>query len=56
MTSTVSDRVQALQREFELLEAKQLEVGEQMAVLVAQQVVLAEKCRIIKQSMIELLK
>ena len=34
MTSTVSDRVQALQREFELLEAKQLEVGEQMAVLV----------------------
>lgn len=56
MTSTVSDRVQALQREFELLEAKQLEVGEQMAVLVAQQVVLAEKCRIIKRSMMELLK
>ena len=56
MTSTVSDRVQALQREFELLEAKQLDVGEQMAVLVARQVVLAEKCRIIKQSMMELLK
>lgn len=56
---TVSDKVRAvaaLQKEFELLEAKQLEVGEQMAVLVAQQVVLAEKCRIIKQSMMELLK
>ena len=56
---TVSDKakaVMALQKEFELLEAKQLDVGEQMAVLVAQQVVLAEKCRIIKQSMMELLK
>ena len=56
---TVSDKaraVVALQKEFELLEAKQLDVGEQMAVLVAQQVVLAEKCRIIKQSMMELLK
>lgn len=56
---TVSDKakaVMALQKEFELLEAKQLEVGEQMAVLVAQQVVLAEKCRIIKRSMMELLK
>ena len=55
----VSDKaraVAALQKEFELLEAKQLDVGEQMAVLVAQQVVLAEKCRIIKQSMMELLK
>ena len=48
--------VAALQKEFELLEAKQLDVGEQMAVLVAQQVVLAEKCRIIKRSMMELLK
>ena len=56
MTSTVSDRVQALQREFELLEATQLDVGEQMAGLVAQQVVLSEKCRLIKQSMMELLK
>lgn len=56
---TVSDKakaVMALQKEFELLEAKQLDVGEQMAVLVAQQVVLAEKCRIIKRSMMELLK
>lgn len=56
---TVSDKaraVAALQKEFELLEAKQLDVGEQMAVLVAQQVVLAEKCRIIKRSMMELLK
>ena len=56
---TVSDKAQAvaaLQKEFELLEAKQLDVGEQMAVLVAQQVVLAEKCRLIKQSMMELLK
>ena len=56
---TVSDKaraVAALQKEFELLEAKQLEVGEQMAVLVAQQVVLSEKCRLIKQSMMELLK
>ena len=56
---TVSDKaraVVALQKEFELLEAKQLEVGEQMAVLVAQQVVLSEKCRLIKQSMMELLK
>ena len=55
----VSDKaraVAALQKEFELLEAKQLDVGEQMAVLVAQQVVLAEKCRIIKRSMMELLK
>ena len=55
----ISDKakaVMALQKEFELLEAKQLDVGEQMAVLVAQQVVLAEKCRIIKQSMMELLK
>ena len=48
--------VAALQKEFELLEAKQLDVGEQMAVFVAQQVVLAEKCRLIKQSMMELLK
>ena len=56
---SVSDKakaVMALQKEFELLEAKQLDVGEQMAVLVAQQVVLAEKCRIIKRSMMELLK
>ena len=56
---TVSDKaraVVALQKEFESLEAKQLEVGEQMAVLVAQQVVLSEKCRLIKQSMMELLK
>ena len=55
----VSDKaraVAALQKEFELLEAKQLEVGEKMAVLVAQQVVLSEKCRLIKQSMMELLK
>ena len=55
----VSDKaraVAALQKEFELLETKQLEVGEQMAVLVAQQVVLSEKCRLIKQSMMELLK
>ena len=55
----VSDKaraVAALQKEFELLEAKQLDVGEQMAVLVAQQVVLSEKCRLIKQSMMELLK
>ena len=55
----VSDKaraVAALQKEFELLEAKQLDVGEQMAALVAQQVVLSEKCRLIKQSMMELLK
>ena len=59
MKVDISDKaraVAALQKEFELLEAKQLDVGEQMAVLVAQQVVLAEKCRLIKQSMMELLK
>ena len=59
MKVDISDKaraVAALQKEFELLEAKQLDVGEQMAVLVAQQVVLSEKCRLIKQSMMELLK
>ena len=59
MKVDISDKaraVVALQKEFELLEAKQLEVGEQMAVLIAQQVVLSEKCRLIKQSMMELLK
>ena len=59
MKVEISDKakaVMALQKEFELLEKKQLDVGERMAVLVAQQVVLAEKCRVIKQSMMELLK
>ena len=50
----ISDRaraVAALQREFELLEKDQLEVGERMAVLIAKQLVLSEKCRLIKQAM-----
>ncbi len=50
----ISDKakaVTALVSEFELLEQEQLKVGEQMAVLVARQVVLSEKCRIIKKTL-----
>jgi hypothetical protein len=57
MKVDISDKaraVTALYREFELLEKNQLEVGEQMAVLIAKQLVLAEKCRAIKQTLGEL--
>ena len=58
MTVSISDRayaVQAVLKEFESVEAQQAKIGEQMATLLFEQVKLAEKSRILKQTLEKLL-
>lgn len=57
MSVDISDRARAIQavlQEFDAVEAQQARVGEQMASLLFEQVKLAERSRILKQTMEQL--
>lgn len=58
MSVEISDRargVQAVLAEFDSVEAQQAKIGEQMAILLFEQVKLAEKSRVLKQTLAKLL-